>query len=97
MKSTLGRADVARRDEASHEKRCRCPRVVWIDGESSRFGTLSILPHTQCRIRRSDIRGDLGVAWIEFLRSLMIGQGALPFTAAAVDPCAILLGQSIVR
>src|SRR5260370_26379291 len=84
-KSSPGRVHVARRVEASTEKICRCDRVVRIDGESLPFGTLRILPKTQRQISHSDIGRDLGVARVEFLRSLRIGQRARPFTAAAVN------------
>src|SRR4030095_11217446 len=42
-----GRVDIDRRGEASADKEHRCLRVVRIDGESSQFGALCILPQTQ--------------------------------------------------
>src|SRR5438034_6828074 len=69
-----GRGDVARRGEASADKEHRCLRVVRIDGESSQFGSLSILPQTQYIVGHSDIGRDAGVSRVEFLRSLRIGQ-----------------------
>src|SRR4029453_697534 len=56
IESSPGRVNVARRVEASGEKIQRCQRVVRIDGESSQFGTLRILPLTQCLISESDTR-----------------------------------------
>src|SRR5882724_509566 len=78
-----------RRDSADHP--------LWIDGESSQFGTLRILPLTQCQIRCTDILRDLYVVRIEFLRSLKLRQRALPFTAATVNPSAVGSGQSTIR
>src|SRR4029077_6161538 len=81
-----GRGDVARRGEASADKEHRCLRVVRIDGESSQFGSLRILPQTQYILGRPNIGRDAGVTRIEFLCSLRIRQRALPFTAPAVNP-----------
>src|SRR5213080_4836858 len=84
-----GRVDIARRGEASEDKEHRCLRVVRIDGKSSQFGSLRILPQTQYIARHSNIGRDAGIARVEFLRSLRIGQRALPFTAPAINPSAI--------
>src|SRR5436189_1566493 len=65
-----GRVDIARRGEANQDKEHRCLRVVRIDGESSQFGSLRVLPQTQGQISRSDIGRDAGVTRVEFLRSL---------------------------
>src|SRR5206468_8241376 len=92
-----GRVDIARGGEASEDKEHRCLRVVWIDGESSQFGSLRVLPQTQCIAGHSDIGRDSGVARVEFLRSLRIGQRALPFTAPAINPSAIRPRVGVVR
>src|SRR4029453_9168433 len=81
-----GRGDIARRGEASADKEHRCLRVVRIDGESSQFGSLRVFPQTQYIVGHSNIGRDAGVARVEFLRSLRIGQRALPFTAPAITP-----------
>src|SRR4029077_17335365 len=83
-----GRVDIARRGEASRDKEHRCLRVVRIDGESSQFGSLRVFPQTQYIVGHSNIARDAGVARVEFLRSLRIGQRALPFTAPAINPSA---------
>src|SRR5215471_13392538 len=83
-----GRADIAGRGEASEDKEHRCLNVVWIDGESSQFGSLRILPQTQCIVGHSNIGRDAGVTRVEFLRLLRIDQRALPFTAPAINPSA---------
>src|SRR5205823_12546366 len=96
--SRARRAELASPVALRRELRTKsCLRVVRIDGESSQFGTLRILPQTQRQISISDIHRDYGVPRIELLRSLIIGQRALPFTAAAVNRRAICSGQSIVR
>src|SRR6266542_3410838 len=89
IESSPGRVDIARFVEASDEKLQRCWGVVRIDGESSQFRSLRILPLTKCLISLSDSGRVPRIARIEFLRSLKIGQGALPFTAAAVNRRAI--------
>src|SRR4029453_8127176 len=96
IEGSPGRLDIARRTEASEKKACRCKRVVRIDGESSQFSMLSILPQTQCPVSPSDIGWNLGVARIELLRPLIIHQRALPFTAPAVNGRAVESSQSIV-
>src|SRR6188472_4194903 len=53
-----GRGDIARRGEASVDKEHRCLRVVRIDGESSQFGSLRILPQTQYIVGHSNIGRD---------------------------------------
>src|SRR5215475_1584319 len=53
-----GRVDIARRGEASADKEHRCLRVVRIDGESSQFGSLRILPQTQYIAGYSNIGRD---------------------------------------
>src|SRR5437762_7962215 len=58
IESSPGRAGIARRVEARAEQKKRCLRVVRIDGETSQFGTLRILPQTQCQIWMSDIPRD---------------------------------------
>ena len=42
------------------------------ESESSQFGTLCILPLTQCQISCPDILRDLCIERIEFLRSLKL-------------------------
>src|SRR5262245_12738532 len=79
-----GRVDVTGPVETSAEQKQRCQRVVRIDGESSQFGLLRILPHPQRVVGHSDIGRDPGVARVELLRSLRIGQRALPFTTPAI-------------
>src|SRR5215471_18073365 len=81
-----GRGDIARRGEASADKEHRCLRVERIDGESSQFGSLRIVPQTQHIAGHSNIGRDTGVARVEFLCSLRIVQRALPFTAPAINP-----------
>src|SRR6266404_8680671 len=56
-----GRGDIARRGEASADKEHRCLRVVRIDGESSQFGSLGVLPQTQYIVGHSNIGRDAGV------------------------------------
>src|SRR5215813_4230782 len=92
-----GRGDIARRREASADKEHRCLRVVRIDGESSQFGSLRILPQTQYIVGRSNIGRDAGVTRVEFLRLLRIGQRALPFTAPAINPGAKRPRVGVVR
>src|SRR6266536_5957081 len=55
-----GRVDIARRGEASEDKEHRCLCVVRIDGESSQFGTLRVLPQTQYIVGDSNIGRDTG-------------------------------------
>src|SRR5262245_21163954 len=81
-----GRGDIARRGEASADKEHRRLCVVRIDGESSQFGLLRILPQTQHIEGHSNIRRDTGVARVEFLRTLRIVARALPLTAPAINP-----------
>src|SRR5882672_735511 len=50
-----GRGDIARHGETSEDKEHRCLRVVRIDGESSQFGALRVLPQTQYIAGYSDI------------------------------------------
>ncbi len=92
-----GRGDIARRGEASADKEHRCLRVVRIDGESSQFGTLRVLPQTQYIVGHSDIGRNAGVARVEFLCSLRIGQRALPLTAPAINPSAKRPRVGVVR
>src|ERR1700740_2057231 len=92
-----GRVDIARRGETSKDKEHRCLRVVRIDGESSQFGTLRVLPQTQCVAGRSDIGRNAGVARVELLRSLRIGQRALPFATPAINPRAKSPRVGVVR
>ena len=91
------RGDIARRGKASQDKEHRCLRVVRIDGESSQFDSLRVLPQTQYIVGRSDIGRDTGIARVEFLRSLRIGQRALPFTAPAINPSGIRPRVGVVR
>src|SRR4029078_1821704 len=79
-----GRGNIARHCETNEYKEHRCLCVVRIDGKSSQFGTLGVFPPTQCIARDSYIHWDAGVARVEFLCSLRIGQRALPFTAPAI-------------
>src|SRR5438034_10540135 len=65
-----GRGDIARRAEASADEEHRCLRVVRIDGESSQFGSLRILPQTQHSTGHSNIVRHTVVARVEFLCSL---------------------------
>src|SRR4029077_16553762 len=92
-----GRVDIARRGQASVDKEHRCLRVVRIDGESSQFGSLRVLPQTQHIAGYSNIARDAGVTRVEFLRSLRIGQRALPFTAPAINPSAKRPRVGVVR
>src|SRR2546430_4344834 len=74
IESSPGRVDIACGVEASAKKGYRCGYVVGIDGESAQCATLGILPLTQCQISHSNSGRDLGIAGVEFLRSLKIGQ-----------------------
>jgi hypothetical protein len=76
--------------------------MVRIDSESSQFSTLRILPLTQSLISPSNIGRDSGIARIKFLRSLKIGQRALPFTAPTVnrrtsESCQSIVGLQLQR
>ena len=96
IEGSPGRVDIACRVEASAKKGYRCGYVVGIDGESAQCAVLRIPPLTQCQISHSNSGRDLGIARVEFLRSLRIRQRMLPFAAAPIDPRAICSGQSIV-
>src|SRR4029453_7371802 len=54
IKSSPGRVDVTRRVEASVGKQYHGIFAVRINGESSQFSTLRILPQAQCQISISD-------------------------------------------
>src|SRR5262249_55483581 len=92
-----GRVEIPSHGEASQDKEHPRLRVVRIDGQSSQFGALRVLPQTQHIAGHSDIGWDSGVARVEFLRSLRIGQRTRPFTAPAINPRAIRTRVGVVR
>src|SRR5215470_8671914 len=53
-----GQVDIARPVEASAEQKQDCQRVARINGESSQFGPLRVLPLTQCIVGHSYIARD---------------------------------------
>src|SRR5712691_11346495 len=86
IESSPGRVDIARFVEASDEKLQRCRGLVRIDGESSQFRSLRILPLTKRLISLSDSGRVPSIARIEFLRSLKNRPASAPIHRGGGKP-----------
>src|SRR6266567_600278 len=57
----------------------------------------SVTPAAKCHVGVADLGGNLRIARIEFCRALELSNGALPFTAAAVNRSSVAPAQGVTR